>query len=101
MKSKLLKNAIDGEGKDIPGMYEFHCPGCAKSHHVWTGQAQQFRHTWQFNGNFDSPTFSPSLLIDQSKPERRCHFFIENGHIKYLDDCHHGLRGKIVPMEKI
>ena len=94
MKSKLLRG-VEGE----PGRYAFYCPGCEHSHSVFISPHVGGVH-WTFNGDFDSPTFSPSLLVDGSRPERRCHSFIENGHIRYLDDCHHGLKGRMVPMEK-
>jgi len=72
---------------------------------------------WEFNGSFESPTFSPSVLITgvesitdeeaerilagepfEPKP-RRCHFFIKEGKIQYLNDCSHSLAGKTVPMQ--
>jgi hypothetical protein len=52
---------------------------------------------WSFNGDMVSPTFAPSLLLDQSYP--RCHLFITGGMIQFLGDCTHELAGKTVPME--
>ena len=53
---------------------------------------------WNFNGDLQSPTFSPSLLVDQHRPQSRCHLFMRNGHIEYLSDCHHKLAGQTVKM---
>lgn len=40
--------------------YSFKCPGCGDHHHVRT---EGPRALWAFNGNVESPTFSPSLLM--------------------------------------
>lgn len=39
----------------VEGGYLFYCPGCDDIHIVGDG--------WQFNGNLESPTFSPSILV--------------------------------------
>jgi hypothetical protein len=95
MKSKFLRAV-----QERPGFFLWWCPGCQCCHFANTVANVPNEPTWSFNGDFESPTFSPSFLVDADKPERRCHTFIENGHIRYLDDCHHGLKGKIVPMER-
>jgi hypothetical protein len=46
----------------------------------------------------ESPTFTPSVLCNKSEPEHRCHHFIRAGKIQFLNDCHHALRGKTVPL---
>jgi hypothetical protein len=88
--SKLLE--IDGQ----PGYYIFDCPGCGNSHFLNTNQ--QYGGVWKFDGNFDKPTCSPSFLVNSHDPKSRCHFFIRNGQIQYLNDCHHSLKGKTVDM---
>lgn len=70
--------------------YYFYCPGC-KNYHVFDSR-------WQFNGDLDKPTFSPSLLCNPDHVERRCHSFVRGGKIEYLSDCHHELAGQIVEM---
>jgi len=55
---------------------------------------------WTLSGTEAKPTVMPSILVDQSKPDRRCHLFIRNGNIEFLSDCHHELAGKTVPMEE-
>jgi len=61
-----------------------------------------FDERWSFDGNFESPTFSPSLLntwqFVGGKPEKRCHLFVKNGQIEYCSDSTHSLAGKTVPM---
>ena len=70
--------------------YWFHCPGCDVPH--------SFDQSWEFNGNHDTPTFSPSLLLKESPAHLRCHLFVINGDISYLDDCTHSFAGKRIPI---
>jgi hypothetical protein len=46
----------------------------------------------------DRPTFTPSLLCNQHDPGSRCHLFVTDGRIQFLDDCHHRLAGQTVDM---
>lgn len=85
----------------------FWCPGCDDSHQIDTAK-------WDFNGDYEKPTFQPSYLTwldpnPDANPERkpewekfrlgfRCHSFIENGQIRYLDDCTHDLANQTVPL---
>lgn len=86
----------------------FYCPGCAHAHGITVGK-------WTWNGSLDAPTFTPSLLchphdifVDGSlegdaliAPENitstpRCHSFITDGRIQFLEDSTHHLAGKTV-----
>lgn len=46
---------------------------------------------WQFNGNFELPTFLPSIL---ALGAQRCHSYVTDGVISYLADSTHGAAGK-------
>jgi hypothetical protein len=80
--------------------YASFCPGC-NEYHI-------FDKRWTFDGNFDSPTFTPSLLC--STPEyqdeewniasTRCHSFVRAGQWEFLGDCTHELKDKTVPMRE-
>jgi len=76
--------------------YLFHCPGCKCDHSFTTKHPT--RSPWQFNGDMENPTFSPSLLVWASRPEARCHLFLRDGKIQFLNDCHHELAGETVDM---
>ena len=95
--------------KKAQGGWLFWCPGCNEAHKVGD--------SWQFDGNEESPTFSPSVLtwgprpnteeelsayFDQGVPlpnvERRCHSFIRAGQIEFLSDCSHGFAGSTLPL---
>jgi len=73
--------------------YWFHCPGCEYNHGV---RVKGPHPVWQWNGNVDKPTVSPSLLVNGSTPETRCHSFITDGKIQFLGDCFHSLKGQTV-----
>lgn len=81
-----------GDGKHR--IYLFWCPGCKERHHYDVGRPE--RPNWTFNGDFQSPTFTPSLLYP-SKPIR-CHLFLTNGVLIYCNDCDHNLAAMRVPL---
>lgn len=72
----------------------FICPGCKQDHHV---RAKGMM-TWGWNGDYLRPTFTPSILVDAHRPATRCHSFVENGRIRFLDDCWHELKNQVVDL---
>lgn len=71
--------------------YMFNCPGCKEIHVP--------NQTWGFNGDLDKPTFTPSILVTHpGKPSPRCHSFVTDGKIQFLNDCTHELAGKTVEL---
>lgn len=71
----------------------FMCPACNDTHAV--------NHTWDFNGDLESPTLSPSILTHGVMPdgnggykEFRCHSWITKGKIKFFGDCSHDKAGQ-------
>lgn len=88
--------------------YRFMCPGCHEYHMP--------DNSWQFNGDLDKPTFSPSVLVKgtkniSDKEAKRilsgeqieplnfvCHSFVHDGKIQFLGDCTHALAGKTVDL---
>lgn len=68
------------------------CPGCK------TGHAFDLSR-WEFNGDLEKPTFSPSMLVNKDDPKSRCHSFVKDGNIQFLNDCFHELKGQTVPLE--
>lgn len=95
----------------------FWCPGC-KEMHVFAVPR------WQFNGNYDRPTFTPSLKLSmghhvtgvQLRPDGKCqwcedakedgheslcgicHLIMTDGQIAFCGDSTHPLAGKTVAM---
>lgn len=101
--------------RSVQGGYSYWCQGCEEMHAV--------NSTWQFDGNLDAPTFSPSVLItsghflpgwkwpncwctyNASHPDKpavfkcsRCHTFIKGGMVQFLPDCTHALAGQTLPL---
>lgn len=84
------------------GLLTWHCPGCEGGH----GVPIQGQQAWGWNGSLERPTLTPSVLVyahDTSppfKPQPRCHCFVVEGKIQFLDDCTHALKGRTVEMEE-
>lgn len=76
--------------RKVDSLFVFHCPGCKYDH--------AYDSRWQFNGSLDKPTFTPSLLCNQDHSSSRCHSYVTDGHIRFLDDCWHELKGKTVEL---
>lgn len=92
------------------------CPGCNTIHTLNTKQYVPNIPVWSWNGSFDKPTFSPSLLVRTGKyvpgyenfnveghPELSsvCHSFIKEGKIQFLGDCTHSLKNMTVDLPDI
>ncbi|AIF51990.1 DUF6527 family protein [Pelosinus sp. UFO1] len=79
----------------------FDCPGCKYPHKV-NVEAFEDQPVWQYNGNADSPTISPSIRVkwDEGDDHRQCccHSFVTDGKIQFLNDCTHALAGQTVEL---
>lgn len=114
-KRTLLHDIQDDKGQHYG--YAFPCPGCKSVHQINDQESVSIGPKWDFNGNMDAPTFSPSLKVTHRHPkgydndhpapadfdgeyvEDVCHSFITDGKIQFLDDCYHELAGQTVPMQ--
>jgi hypothetical protein len=81
MKVKKIKNKIG-----------FFCPGCKFLHMV--------DDKWDFNNNYNKPTIKPSILVQGHRDGKdfKCHSFVTDGKIRFLNDCTHKLAGKKVKL---
>lgn len=94
----------------------FWCPGCQEVHAVYLDR-------WQWNGNRDFPTLTPSILVrsghyasgdssscwctyNAAHPDDPapfvcsvCHSFVTDGKIIFLVDSTHSYAGKTVELE--
>jgi len=92
--SKILKIS------NVEGQYLINCPGCKSIHSFF---AKPFANpingaSWDFNDNFEFPTLYPSLLLNYEDGSGRCHSYIKEGKIQFLDDCTHELKNQIVEL---
>lgn len=74
------------------------CHGCQRLHMV--NVVSDMRPAWRWNGDVDKPTLSPSIRTfwpanEARAEETRCHHFLRDGVIEFLDDsAEHELRGQ-------
>lgn len=91
------------------GEYYLHwCQGCKYGHLYQTDPSRS--PSWNFNGDIERPSFSPSMRIytpahndgEFAHPEQTiCHYFVTDGQIQYCDDSRHELKGQTLPLEPI
>lgn len=117
--SPILRN-VDWGGR--PAL-SFWCPGCDESH-VITIRRPGDERGWTWNDNAIKPTFGPSILVtcghyapgwkgpdcycnwNERYPDKepmkwkchRCHSFVIDGRIQFLDDCTHHLKGQTIDL---
>ena len=76
----------------------YYCPGCEDLHCIPVSG----KNAWQFNGDFENPTVSPSVKhscdVGDPPETRICHYFIRDGNIEYCGDCWHDLKNQKVEM---
>ena len=94
------------------------CPGCNAQHPFWVQDpakppTEHPNLTWEWDGNMDAPTFSPSLLVQNSRffepgepadgarqwlGSGTCHSFLRAGRWEFLGDSGHHLAGQTVDL---
>lgn len=100
----------------------FFCPACQCGHYVKIDPSSS--PCWTWNNDLHNPSIEPSVLTvhvrltekGRKEAERaaslpkghvldhqevRCHLFVKNGFIQYLDDCTHAFAGKTVKMHGV
>lgn len=114
--AKARKWGFPNEEEMAKGVVAINCPGC-KTHHVLHTKIMPdgVSNGWSFNGDFDKPTFSPSLLVRTGKyvPGHEnyddeglglssiCHSFITEGKIQFLGDCTHDLKNQTIELPEV
>jgi hypothetical protein len=94
----------------IQGGYSHWCPACQEMH--------QLPDSWRFDGNLESPTFTPSFKHEGVKIEVIegrwtgewirdaqgntipvcCHYILTNGILNFCGDCTHAFANQTVPL---
>lgn len=84
----------------------FECPGCGENHGISVDGSRG----WTWNGNFERPTITPSILakglrfISEDTDETEayvCHSFVTDGRIQFLGDCTHSKVNQTVDLFEI
>lgn len=96
MKSMLRTVNDHGETYTV---LMFVCPGCAADGfgtglHMLPVNSQHSPN-WNWDGDLEHPTLSPSIL-SRSRKDRICHSFLEKGVFRFLGDCTHSLANQQV-----
>ncbi|EIZ8938119.1 hypothetical protein MQ524_002514 [Salmonella enterica] len=116
----------DRAKKTSDGKLRFWCPACKVNHVVGIIHGKN-KPVWNWNGDAEHPTLSPSVLVKSGHyvdghtgecwcnylaehPEEDpadtfhcgiCHSFVKNGEIQYLPDCTHEMAGKTISLPEI
>lgn len=76
------------------------CPGCGGAHRIIVEKlADPSGPLWEWDGNLDAPTVSPSILVRGAR--HVCHSFLRAGRWQFLSDCTHELAGQTVAMKPL
>lgn len=103
MKAKPLKPDPNGPGR-IPCSPEeateiWLCmPGCFYHRRIPVKSNGTDPH-WQWNGDVDKPTLTPSILTWNA--DERCHSFVTDGKVRFLDDCTHEYAGQTMDLLEV
>jgi hypothetical protein len=106
-----------------PHYVRIKCPGCGHSMFLPIRGPAPDGPSWEFNGDLERPTLSPSILQrwstweppvttenhaqwerepwPQTKVDHVCHSFVRDGRIEFLADCTHALAGQTVDLPEI
>ena len=99
----MLRETYFHSDAQMVGTLSALCPACGFEHsfRVDLEGHGHWDDAWSFDGNYDSPTFSPSMganLRRQEEHHPRCHSFVKAGVWQFLKDCTHEMAGQHVPM---
>ncbi|MHC5542818.1 DUF6527 family protein [Singulisphaera rosea] len=86
-------------GGDEGHRYQFECPGCGCLH-SFDVRTDGGRPSWQFDGDMERPTVTPSIHYT-SATYSVCHFFLTAGKLQFLPDCQHAHAGRTVELPEI
>lgn len=110
MKTSLRH--IDDHGVRYDAL-AFWCPGCESIDddgdrqgglHMIAVNSPHHPPSWEWDGNLDAPTLSPSILTKRGEAEQDarplfvCHSFLRAGVFEFLGDCTHNYAGQNVPL---
>lgn len=64
--------------------------------------SRQNTKNWSWNGDIENPTLKPSILTEftwgEERKVYRCHSFVNDGKVQFLNDCSHELVGHTVDL---
>lgn len=99
---KVSLRTVDDHGV-IYSALMFVCPGCLEAHHGSSGihmlpvNSTEKSPSWDWDGNLEAPTLSPSILT-KHQDGFVCHSFLKAGVFEFLTDSTHSLAGKLAEL---
>jgi hypothetical protein len=98
---KAMLRGVDDHGVTYDYLM-FVCPGCkamggGSGLHMLPVNTQVKSPSWDWDGNLEAPTLSPSILTGKGSPNI-CHSFLEAGVFQFLNDSTHPLASQFVPI---
>lgn len=104
---KAMLRSIDDHGLTYEALM-FVCPGCVAGGveigregysglHMLPVNSPEKQPSWDWDGNLEAPTLSPSILTHLGN-DVTCHSFLRGGVFEFLSDCSHALAGQHVPI---
>ena len=96
-----VREVVNSKGELLG--YSHYCPGCGHDHVYYTEKESQYHVLWTFvNGDLEKPTFKASMLVNPNNDPsyNRCHYFVTDGKIQYLNDCTHNMKGQTIEMKE-
>ena len=96
---RLAARAFEWDGGWVV-CHVVYCPACKRGHSLTTGSENGERPAWTFDGNWKSPSFTPSWKGTTRYPngDHICHWFLMDGVFNFCGDCTHEMAGHKVPM---
>lgn len=67
---------------------------------IQIGGTRQGSENWSWNGDTEKPTLKPSILTcaDWAGKPFRCHTFVNDGNVEFLNDCSHEFAGQTLEL---
>ena len=103
LREVYFYNDGDPDAK-VVGSLSALCPACKFEHSFDVDLEKHGKHTrdiWTFDGNYESPTFNPSMLSNKNQTDEYkpiCHSWLHNGIWQFLGDCTHVMANQRIPM---
>lgn len=98
---ELMSPTVRRKVTDAGEFFHFWCPGCDECHSIPVSHGVEDGRGWAFNGDYDKPTITPSILVNVGgfcPGQPICHSFITNGRIEFCHDSTHDLAGHTVDL---
>jgi hypothetical protein len=95
----ILRSEVDIDDNPLGESLWMWCPACDRAKRIPVNRSEGT--SWEWDGNIEAPTLSPSILQHGSGNIPVCHSFLKAGVWDFLSDCTHEMAGQKVPMMPI